>query len=198
MAETVAATAFPLYWPTGRPRARFAQSSKFKVTSFSRVRDELLHQLKLMGAKKVILSTNIELRRDGLPLAGQRNPRDPGVAVYFEYKDRPVCFACDRWSKIEDNMQAIRHTIDALRGISRWGTGDMVDAAFAGFTALPAYVPPEPWRSVLELNEMAFSLADAEAAYMKLAKIHHPDRGGTTEAMQRLNEAIERARRELK
>lgn len=196
MAERELATSFPLYWPTGRPRTSFRQRSKFKVTSFARVRDELLHQLELMRAKKVVLSTNIELRRDGLPLAGQTRPRDPGVAVFFEYKERAVAFACDRWDRIEDNMQAIRHTIDALRGIARWGTGDMVDAAFAGFAALPAYIPPEPWRDVLGLSLLC-TLAEAESAYRHLSLLHHPDRGGTEEQMSRLNGAIERARKDL-
>jgi hypothetical protein len=192
------ATAFPLYWPTGRPRARTRERSRFKVTSFTRVRDELLHQLDLMGAKKVILSTNIELRRDGLPMAGQRAPRDPGVAVYFEYKGRTVAFACDRWDKIDDNLQAVRHTIDALRGIARWGTGDMVDAAFRGFTALPAHVPPEPWRSVFHLNGEPVTFGQVEAAYRLLAMAAHPDRGGSDERMARLNDALDRARAELK
>jgi hypothetical protein len=49
-----------------------------------------------------------------------------------------MCFACDRWDSVADNVQAIRKTIEALRGIERWGTGDMVQRAFAGFVALPS------------------------------------------------------------
>lgn len=196
MAEDVLKTAYPLCWPPGRPRTQYRQPSKFKVTSFTRVRDELLGQLALMQAKQVILSTNLKTRLDGLPLADQRRPNDPGVAVYFQHKGREVCFACDRWDKVEDNMQAVRHTIEALRGIARWGTGDMVDAAFAGFAALPAYAPPEPWRSVLGLGPGA-TLEQAEEAYRRLALQEHPDRGGQGERMARLNDAIERARKEL-
>src|SRR5262245_44424311 len=131
-------TRYPLYWPDGRLRTPRRSRSEFKVYSFAVVRDQLLNELKLMNARDVILSTNLMLRNDGLPLANQRQPADPGVAIYFTYKGKAVAFACDRWDKIEDNVQAIRHTINALRGIARWGTGDMVDAAFTGFLALPA------------------------------------------------------------
>lgn len=131
-------TRYPLTWPAGRGCTKFPARSKFKVRSFAFVRDELLHELKLLGARNVVLSANLKLRNDGLPLANQSQPADAGVAVYFDYKGRAVCFACDRWAKVEDNMQAVRHTIEALRGIARWGTGDMVEAAFTGFAQLSA------------------------------------------------------------
>lgn len=94
----------------------------------------------LPGAKNAVVSTNVALRRDGLPLASAKRVDDPGVAVYFLYKGKQTCFACDRWDKVEDNIYAVAKTIDAMRGIARWGTGDMLDAAFNGFTALP---PPK-------------------------------------------------------
>lgn len=190
-------SAYPLTWPPGRPRTSYRTRSKFKVQSFARVRDELLNELALMKAKNVILSTNLKLRQDGLPLADQRQPNDPGVAVYFRYKgERDVCFACDRWTKIEDNMQAVKHTINALRGITRWGTGDMVDAAFTGFEALPApRAPDPPWWFTLGIDRGA-TLAECEAAYKRKAMEHHPDRGGKHDEMVRVNNAIEAARRE--
>ena len=174
------ATRFPLSWPANRPRTRHPARSKFKVQSFARVRDELLNELKLLGAKSVVLSINLRLRLDGIPLAGQAQPADPGVAVYFSYKDRAVCFACDRWNKIEDNLQAVRHTIEALRGIRRWGTGDMVDAAFTGFAQLPPgpsarAVALRPWWEVLGVTNQT-ATDDATARYRLLAKEYHPDR----------------------
>jgi hypothetical protein len=166
------------------------------VSSFARVRDELLGQLKLMGARDVVLSANLRLRQDGLPLADQRQPADPGVAVYFTYKGKDVCFACDRWHKVEDNMQAIRHTIDALRGIARWGTGDMVDAAFSGFAQLPAArVAHRPWWEVLGVQQHWSSL-DVQERYRQLAKEHHPDRGGDPDRAVEVNGAWEEFKRE--
>lgn len=189
-------TRYPLCWPPGRPRTASPTSSNFKVHSFARVRDELLNELKLMRARRLILSTNIRLREDGLPLASQSQPRDAGVAVYFELKGRDLSFACDRWRKIEENMQAIRHTINALRGIARWGTGDMVDAAFSGFAQLPAHVPPPPWYVVFCCEPQA-PTADVVKLYRELAVAWHPDRnkGDDTRAKE-INAAYEAFKRE--
>lgn len=194
---TAPKVSYPLTWPIGRPRTNSRATSRFKVPGLGQVRDELLAELHRMGARNVILSTNLKVRLDGLPYADQRQPDDPGVAVYFTYKGKETCFCCDRWRKIEENLRAIAHTIEALRGIARWGTGDMVDAAFAGFQALPAYTPAPPWRETLGLAN-GCTLDDAEEAYRRLAMQHHPDRNGTHDMMTALNGAIERARKELK
>lgn len=191
--------AFPLQWPHGRPRVGRVERSRFNVT-FAQARDELFRELALMGARLVVLSTNVELRLDGLPYAGKGEPDDGGVAVYFECKGRPMCFACDRWNRVKDNIQAVRHTVGALRGLERWGTGDMVQAAFSGFVALPP--PGGDWRAVLGVEGLdcsipAVALAGAEAAYRTKAKDAHPDSGGTAEEMARLNGAIEQARAEF-
>lgn len=164
--------------------------------AFAKSRDEIVREIKLLTGSwpdpKIVISTNIALRRDGLPLANQRKPDDPGVAVYFLYKKAQRCFACDRWDRIEDNLRAIAKTIEALRGISRWGTGDMLDAAFAGFTALP---PPEKaaasrsWWDVLGVPRTADE-ATVKAAYRRKASAAHPDKGGTNEQMADLNVAM--------
>ena len=192
--------AFPLHWPPGRQRVKRNERSRFNV-SFAKARDELFRELRLMGARLPVLSTNVPLRRDGLPYANQPEPKDTGVAVYFTWKDRQMAFSCDRWDRVRDNIQAIRHTIAALRGLDRWGTGDMVEAAFTGFEALP---PPgaRPWREILGVNAYAydgpFALKKAEERYKELARDRHPDHGGTVEQMAELNSAIEAARKELR
>lgn len=188
-------TAFPLHWPQHRPRTRQRENSAFK-TSLSVARDALMLELQRLGAKDIILSTNIRLRQDGLPYAGEREPVDPGVAVYFQYKGKAMCFACDRWTKVYDNMQAVRRTIEALRGIARWGTGDMLQAAFAGFTALPAPMQVQrDWWTVLKCNRDA-QLHVAEAQYKILAMENHPDLGGDPDKMAEINAAIRAARKE--
>jgi len=91
-------------------------------------------------------------------------------------------------------MQAIRHTINALRGISRWGTGDMVEAAFRGFAALP---PPasKHWSDILQVNK-DLPISQIELAYKIKAKQSHPDTGGSQSAMSELNNAISEARQD--
>jgi hypothetical protein len=139
----MSAEAYPLQWPDGRPRTVYYHREKaaFSVT-LAKARDSVLHEVQLLAGGRfgpdphTVISSNLALRRDGFPLANQRQPEDPGVAVYFLYKKMPMSFACDRWEKVEHNMQAIAKTIEALRGIARWGTGDMLAAAFTGFVWL--------------------------------------------------------------
>jgi hypothetical protein len=105
-------SAHPLYWPEGRPRTpqHTRESARFD-TSFARARDEIVRQVQLMIGRyrksDLIISTNIALRRDGLPLAGMRAPDDVGVAVYFTHKGKQVCFACDRWRTVEHNAYPV-------------------------------------------------------------------------------------------
>src|SRR4051812_33906231 len=90
------AEAYPLHWPAGWPRTRYPKGARFEA-SFASTRDSLFKQIKLLGGMHIVLSTNVSLRRDGIPLAGQRQPTDKGVAVYFLRRNRQMVFACDRW-----------------------------------------------------------------------------------------------------
>lgn len=190
--------AYPLSWPAGRPRTAIddRERSRFKITP-DRARKELFIELERMDATDVILSTNLPIRKDGMPYMSGMSSRalreDPGVAVYFKSKGRPMVFACDRWDRIEDNLQAIRHTIAALRGINRWGSGDMLERAFTGFTALPAPIAVAHWTDILGVSEEA-SLDLIEGRYRTLAKLNHPDRDGCADKMAELNRAITEAR----
>jgi hypothetical protein len=76
-----------------------------------------------------------------------------------------------------------------MRGIARWGTGDMLDAAFTGFAALP---PPSGWREILSVGRK-----DTPKVELEVAKQNHPDAGGSQERMSELNSAIPSARKEL-
>jgi hypothetical protein len=193
----MSATAFPLQWPAGRERRPYhrREVSGFN-TSMSAARDAMFNEVRLLGGRSMVLSTNVPLKQDGKPYANYPRIDDPAVAVYFTYKDKQMCFACDRWTKVEDNIQAVRKTIEALRGIARWGTGDMLQAAFTGFAALP---PPivagmkRDWWVVLGVPKDA-SAAVVSAAYRTLASKHHPDReGGDPVAMVELNQARDEA-----
>ena len=188
--------AYPLCWPVGRPRTKNPGPSRFKVKSFAQARDFVIAEVSRLGGKSIVVSTNIPLRNDGLPYAKFRQPEDQGVAVYFQYKGKQMCFACDLYWRIEDNMHAIGMTIKALRGIARWGTGDMMERAFTGFEALP---PPgghakRPWWQVLGVNQHA-TPEEIKTAYHRQAMACHPDRGGNESLMAEVNAAYSEATR---
>lgn len=190
------AEAYPLYWPEGWKRSSYRQRSKFK-TGFGAARNLVFAELARMGATKIILSTSIPLRNDGLPRANMRpDGGDTGVAVYFQRKNKPMVFACDKYDRSEDNIYAIAKTIDAMRGIERWGASDMMERAFSGFKALAADLGRE-WWDVLEVNRQC-SREVIEANFRRLLRDRHPDAGGSHEAMTELNIARDKALAEVK
>jgi hypothetical protein len=177
--------AYPLTWPMGRQRTRWPEGARFRTTLGAAIR-EVQAEVSRLGGTGLIISSNLPLRRDGMPYANASQPQDRGVAVYFTYKKRPMCFACDRWKAVEDNMKAIAKTIDALRGIERWGSGQMVEQAFTGFVALPA--PEQPWQT-LGLDTSNPTREQIDAAHRRLASQHHPDKGGDPQKMASINTA---------
>lgn len=193
--------AYPLQWPAGQKRTDSWRRERgpFK-TSLASARDGILRELKLMGVNRqvIVISTNIRLRADGLPYGdGPKRPlNDPGVAVYFTRKQRPLAFACDNYQSVEQNLRAVQMTLQAMRGIERWGAREMLDKAFVGFTALPAPAKPKHWREVLNISGPT-NLASVKATRDQLARHYHPDTGGTHEKMVELNRAYEEALREV-
>lgn len=146
-----------------------------------------------MGVRdwNVVISTNITLRRDGMPYSNQKEPTDTGAAVYFKVDDTPTVLACDKWNTVGDNLWAIAKHIEALRGQDRWGVGSLKQA-FAGYTALPQKTE-DSWNEVLGVEPNA-TMDEVKTAYRSKANIHHPDKGGTTEDFSRIQRAYENAR----
>ena len=188
---------YPLAWPAHWPRTKGRKRAPFK-THYQKATKELSYELQRIGAQRVVLSTNLELRLDGTPYLNRGLPADPGVALYFTREGKDVCIPCDRWDSVPANIRAVTLTLEALRGIDRWGTGKMIDAAFTGFKALPydgPIVPAPPWWTVLGVDAGA-DTAVVKDRYREIAKRVHPDRGGTAAEMQRLNAAYEAFQRE--
>lgn len=190
--ENKEVTAYPLCWPLGRARTATPEPSRFKV-SREKAFNSLVREINLLGGKNIIISTNVKLRQDGLQYAKTGDPFDSGVAVYFDYKNKPMCFACDRWRTVSENMQAVSKTIEALRGINRWGSGDMMESAFSGFAALTHNTSNPHWRNVLNVSENA-TFEEIEKSYKALRSTHHPDKGGSSEMFNAIQNAWEQAK----
>jgi len=205
----MAIESFPLAWPTGwkrtaahqRMRAKFSKgvqqyNSEGQATwtrktdlSIAQALERVMGELRTMGVElsKVIISTNLELRNDGLPRSGQRAPSDPGVSVYWNARGQKNqrCMAIDRYDRVQDNLAAIAATLNAMRAIERHGGAEILDRAFTGFAALPA--PEQPWQ-VLGVSSHA-TPDEVRTAYRRLASDFHPDRGGDEQQMMRINAA---------
>ncbi len=210
---------FPLQWPDGwsrtapdeRKRSRFVNQRKERL-GVTLALNEVLAELRRMGASNVVLTSNLPTRRDGLPY-GDGRAGDPGIAVWFVLRDQERVFACDCWTTPADNMHAIALSIEALRGLERWGAADVVARAFAGFRALPAGddahagTRSDPhtkrhWRDVLDVRSTDLTnvdlLAIVKARYRNLMKTAHPDAGAASSARAvELNIALEEATKDL-
>lgn len=211
--------AYPLAWPQGWERSASWQikKSRFKVSQEKATQD-LLRNVKLLGGRDVVISTNVELRRDGLPYANRPKPKDAGVAVYWTRWDKgrvlTEVMACDAYPTVGENIRAICVSIDAVRQIERARATQILNRVYMGFAALPpsgAQNPPpkappppspsttfnvqdRPWREVLAVP-VHFPAHEASIMerYRALSKLIHPDVGGSTDAMRELNRARDQA-----
>ncbi|MBN1517457.1 J domain-containing protein [Candidatus Sumerlaeota bacterium] len=196
--------AYPLCWPEGWDRTpdHQRQSGAFKGTPGA-IRVLLLDEVerfvwgRASGAhnwrQRIILSSNVPLRLDGEPYANAREPDDPGVAIYFPRDSsqdaQQICMACDQYNRVWKNMRALQKTMEALRGIERWGSSQLLDRAFQGFLALPD-PDQQTWWEVLGVSRHAGE-AEIRSAFREKARVMHPDHGGSAESFKRLNDALQ-------
>lgn len=185
--------AYPLTWPQGierTPRERRAAST-FK-TALDPALKNVTNSLRRFGeatgkrVTDVVISTNYTL--------GDRSPADPGVAVWFVWDGRERCIAVDRYPRIEHNLQAIHHVLEARVTEARHGGLRIVQQTFTGFVALPApdmFGGKTCWE-VLGVQPNA-PRETVEAAFRDKARTLHPDAGGNAACMADLNAARDQA-----
>lgn len=181
--------AYPLQWPVGRPRwDDVRQSSQFKMTPAA-MSGHLWDELERMGAEDIVVSSN----KKPYSRSEAEYLDDPGVAVYFKRKGQELAIACDKYAKVSDNLHAVGIAIESFRSLERHGTGEMVDAAFTGFKALPDSITlgehtARAWWEVLEVSQDA-SPSVVRAAYKSLLHSRHPDKGGSDWEFEELQKA---------
>lgn len=185
-------SAYPLTWPEAFPRSKQRIEGQFKTSlagALNNVERSLAAFSRDSGKKieALVISSNVTL--------GQQRPADPGVAVWFTWDGLQVCIPVDRYAKVEGNLQAIHHVIEARRTELRHGGLSIVRATFTGFKALPA--PKGGWRELFGFGSLPATMADVEAAYKTLRSRHHPDKGGSGEEFNAVQKAYQQAKMEL-
>lgn len=203
----MALNSYPLCWPDGwkrlssyqRKEGRFYTNNK--APTVPQGVERVMKELERLQIRRddLIVSTNVPTRLDGLPRGDQRNPDDPGAAVYWRKgQNAPMkCMAIDRYRAVADNLCAIAATLEAMRAIERHGGAEILERAFTGFAALPAKAG-RTWREVLEFSASEIvNPSVIEGRFRAKARTCHPDTGGNHEAMAELNMAREAALREV-
>lgn len=195
-------TAYPLVWPVGWQETPAAdrRRSAYKVPP-GRARDDLFESARLLGVREVVLSTNQRLGVNGQLYTRDREPDDPGAAVYWTdaKSKKPRVMACDRWKLVFENVRALGLAIDAMRALERSGASQVFERAFDSFGLLPAAVSAAPsWRVVLGFSpSFRVNRKAIEDAWKDRAKLRHPDVGGTAADMILLNDAKRQALEEI-
>jgi len=202
---------YPLSWPTGwkrtasehRVRARFGNTFRGSAEGMPRTKgrlsiedafDRIEEELQRFGVdtETVIVSTNLKLNMRGIPSGNQGEPSDPGAAVYWTRKSSSQCMAIDAYTRVADNLAAVAATLWAMRAIERHGGAQILERAFIGFAQL-AERRDRPWREVLEFGTVTPTKQMVEDKYRALAKLRHPDVGGSHGAFSELARAREEA-----
>lgn len=188
-------------------------------TSYTRTLDKLQYELEKIGATEILFECSFhanQIRLDGWPKANQ-SPEYNGIAVSFNHPEvGRVEYVTDRYFLWQDNLHAIALTLEALRGVERWGVVAS-GQQYTGFKAITSgngegkrgaaswiarLVAGEPlsgdvsngasvklYRDVL--LEEASAENESKRSIIKAArKKAHPDTGGSHELYQLLTEKL--------
>jgi hypothetical protein len=191
-------------WPGELTRRR--QPSPFSA-KWTTTLDDLERELWQLGAADKVAQVALgegAIRQDGMPRADAR-PDHPGVLLSFEARrggKGRLRFACDTFTRFEDNVRAIALGLESLRRVERYRlAGDR--AQYRGFQAIE---PPKPRltredaadrlldaASVVGIGMLRSTLRDDPTAralaWRKIATHFHPDAGGDRDAWALLEEA---------
>jgi hypothetical protein len=159
---------------------------------------DLRKELALWGAKDYILVR-------GTPTDGAKPLRES--QRFFETPEQATVDLTVRWSsgrefhlaynlqaRSVDNLRVLYKAVEAIRLNEVRGIDQVLRQYYAQLPAGPAARPKRSPYDVLNILPTA-SLDQAEASYKVLARLAHPDQGGSNEAMAELNDAIEQLRK---
>jgi len=167
--------------------------------------DDLERELSLLKATDIVIESGhqrTQIRNDGWPRGGTF-PAHHDVRLFFQSKHGPLRYECNAFDSWEANLRAIGLWLQRTRlAIEEWGVGTGGEA-YRGFAALPAgasAIAAAEWASVEDamrylarvamhpdaLNAHAYPLTDLYRAASRKA---HPDAGGSTELMIKVNRA---------
>lgn len=200
MTKTEPINAFPLCWPVGWARTKHRTSSAYKIKTDAAISD-LISEVKLMGGRDIIISSNVPTRSDGTMYRGDHSDKriaDPGVAVYWTAyssagKAEPRVIPCDFWHTVRENVRALGMAVGYIRGLKRCGAGEIQDRAFMGFARLPESTGEafDCW-AVLGVPRGSPRQKLSERL-RELTRTEHPDHGGSHDRFARITRAYHEA-----
>lgn len=182
--------------------------SKFEA-AFSTTQNELERELRHLRADEVVVEIDVDesaFRIDGKLRAGAKR-KSPAIVLSFDSKHGPLRYACDRFTKWEDNLRAIAKGLEALRLVDRYGIAQKGEQ-YRGYQALGSGIPmgptvmsPEQAAHILltqadvvfddsDIRTMIYNPDQRKRRYRDAVAKSHPDSGGSKEAFQELQDAM--------
>lgn len=166
---------------------------------------ELKRELAHLGAEDAVLELDLterDIRLDGWPRSDARS-RSPRVVLSLpRTRHGPLRYGTDRYDRWEDNLRAIRLSLEALRAVDRYGVTRRGEQ-YAGWKALPpaagasVTVTAHEAADILASHAPGFTAEDVlahpwdfEGAHRMARKATHPDRNAGD---QRRWDEVERA-----
>ena len=193
-------------WPGKSTPSYSRKRAPFRIGYAERL-NLLEHELAKLSAKDIVIQAQFQakdIRNDGWPRSSAR-PSGPAIVVSFKGSKGPLCFPCDRYDSWEDNLYAIALSLEALRAVDRHGVTQNAEQ-YKGWAQLPAPADKSAtfqdaqqaaqWLAVVSggSSTAAFLMVNStarDASYRMAAKNLHPDKpGGSTEAFQKLQDAM--------
>lgn len=136
----------PLAWPEGRPRTPPwlrrrspygpAEDGCRRPWTLDEAISHLDGQMQQLGAERWQVNADLMIGPDGWPISNGTNLTVPAVTVTFYFEGQLYRLACDRWTRVEDNLHACALYINWQRRIERCGAGT-IRQAFKGHLAPP-------------------------------------------------------------
>ncbi len=114
----------------------------------------------------------------------------PEATLRFELRGQNIAISCGSQPTYRDNLRCVAFAVEAMRMNEKRGIADTMRKAYLMLEA------PKEQRDPYEVIGVRPDASEAvlNAAYKAQANERHPDKGGSDDAMQELNEARERIR----
>lgn len=158
--------------------------------------DLLDREIRQLGGKSWVLQVDVSdhwIRQDG-GLHAKAVPASPAVRIVFDCAYGTLNYACDRYTRWQDNVRAIALSLEALRRVDRYGVAQSGEQ-YRGWTEIAAEPATMTRAQAAEFlaywsgMQAAQAAAAPKSAWQQAAKRAHPDAGGDHDTFVRLTAA---------
>jgi hypothetical protein len=187
-----------LDWPRGFERTapgNRERNNSFEVT-LSKAFSDLESELDRLGVEEDGYRYAFDARQrktDQRPYQ-RANPDDPGFVLRWRMDGADYAVACDRWSRLRDNVRTVGLYIREKRKMEQrpvvTGESEFANARLPSGDDSEAVVGREPPHEVLGVSPDA-TPSEVREAFRRKVRAVHPDHGGDEQEFKRVKHARE-------